>query len=72
MLTNAYRYLALAITLAMPVASYAKKSIPSNGMYVSFHKNGQLAARKLYKDGGLDGPQFTFYNNGQLRAREAY
>ena len=35
MLTNAYRFLP-AITLAMPVASYAKKSIPSNGMYVNY------------------------------------
>ena len=43
-----------------------------NGLYESFHKNGQLSKRENYKDGELDGLVEEFYENGQLNQRENY
>jgi len=43
-----------------------------NGLYESFHENGQLSKRENYKDGELDGLVEEFYESGQLNQRENY
>jgi len=43
-----------------------------NGIFETFHENGQLASRENYKDGELDGPWEWFYENGQLMTRATF
>ena len=40
-----------------------------NGLYESFHENGQLHLRENYKDGELDGLFEVFHENGELSLR---
>jgi antitoxin component YwqK of YwqJK toxin-antitoxin module len=43
-----------------------------NGLFESFHPNGQLEFRKNYKNGKQDGLYELFSENGQLLDRENY
>ena len=45
---------------------------PFTGSSVEYHENGQLSARRLYKDGKREGLAELYYENGQLWVRENY
>ena len=43
-----------------------------DGLFESFHENGQLCERRNYIDGELDGLQEGYHENGQLVERRNY
>ena len=48
-----------------------KKGI-KNGLYESFHPNGQLESKGNYKNGNLDGLYEYYYGDGQLESKVCY
>ena len=43
-----------------------------DGLWESYHENGQLAAKYTYKDGKLDGLMESYHDNGQLMKKGTY
>ena len=43
-----------------------------NGMWLSYHQNGQLSSKGLYKGGKQDGLQELYHDNGQLLSKINY
>ena len=42
----------------------------AEGLYVSYHDNGELSAKGFYKNGKRDGPWVTYHISGQLLIKE--
>ena len=40
-----------------------------SGSWETFHKNGQLWFKEIYKEGELDGVSLEYYENGLLRSK---
>ena len=43
-----------------------------HGIYVTYHKNGQLYLKGKWKNGELDGPWVYYHSNGQLWRKGSY
>jgi antitoxin component YwqK of YwqJK toxin-antitoxin module len=52
---------------------YLKKDMsPLNGVWVTYHENGQLADKTSCKDGVFHGSSKSWYENGQLKSEGYY
>ena len=48
------------------------KNAKREGIWVSYHKNGNIGIKEIYKDGKRDGFYEMYYENGQLLDKGKY
>ena len=52
--------------------AYFWNYMPKNGLYKSWHPNGQIFVRCTYKNERTNGPHKSWHSNGQMRYRYTY
>lgn len=67
-----YKLTILVIICLLQVHSVTLKGQSRDGIYKSYHKNGQIKSSEIYKKGQKAGLCKYYYENGKLRYEEAY
>lgn len=67
-----YKLTILVIICLLQVHSVTLKGQSRDGIYKSYHKNGQIKSSEIYKKGKKAGLCKYYYENGKLRFEEAY
>lgn len=67
-----YKLTILVIICLLQVHSITLKGQSRDGIYKSYHKNGQIKSSEVYKKGQKAGLCKYYYENGKLRYEEVY